>query len=277
MSDTVETLDGASARPPTSLQRRPAGHLDEWPDCGRGLGRGRPRHGRAARCCPLGQRQPVREHHERRRLGVGCARFRRPASRPFGGRGFTHYGPWLIAIGVWFTLWELTTAKFGWLPKPFFSPPNGLLNVYVTEAPRLLICIGYTLRLWSLGFAVGVPSATRSASRSVGRSDSAIGACQSCKLIGPVPATAWIPVHVLFLSDDLRRERLHRRAGVGNSGDDPHLVRRRLGQSRLLRRRPQSRRERMVSHFEDRRARPLCRTSSSACSWVSTIRSRSSS
>jgi NitT/TauT family transport system permease protein len=48
----------------------------------------------------------------------------------------------LIAIGVWFALWELTTAKFGWLPKPFFSPPNGLLNVYVTEAPRLLICIG---------------------------------------------------------------------------------------------------------------------------------------
>jgi NitT/TauT family transport system permease protein len=63
------------------------------------------------------------------------------------GEGLIHYGPWLIAIGVWFALWELTTAKFGWLPKPFFSPPNGLLNVYVTEAPRLLICIGYTLRL----------------------------------------------------------------------------------------------------------------------------------
>ena len=53
------------------------------------------------------------------------------------GEGWIHYGPWLIAIGVWLTLWELTTAKFGWLPKPFFSPPNGLLNVYVTEASRL--------------------------------------------------------------------------------------------------------------------------------------------
>jgi NitT/TauT family transport system permease protein len=72
------------------------------------------------------------------------------------GEGLIHYGPWLIAIGVWFALWELTTAKFGWLPKPFFSPPNGLLNVYVTEAPRLLICIGYTLRLWGLGFLCGV-------------------------------------------------------------------------------------------------------------------------
>ena len=34
------------------------------------------------------------------------------------------------------------------------------------------------------------------------------------KLIGPVPATAWIPCHILFLSDDVRRERLHRGAGV---------------------------------------------------------------
>jgi NitT/TauT family transport system permease protein len=27
------------------------------------------------------------------------------------GEGLIHYGPWLIAIGVWFALWELTTAK----------------------------------------------------------------------------------------------------------------------------------------------------------------------
>jgi NitT/TauT family transport system permease protein len=72
------------------------------------------------------------------------------------GERIVHYGPWFIAIGVWLTLWELTTAKFGWLPKPFFSPPHGLLNVYLTDGPRLLVCIGYTLRLWSLGFASGI-------------------------------------------------------------------------------------------------------------------------
>ena len=72
------------------------------------------------------------------------------------GARLAHYGPWFIAIGVWLALWELTTAKFGWLPKPFFSPPHGLLNVYVTDGPRLLICIGYTLRLWGLGFLGGI-------------------------------------------------------------------------------------------------------------------------
>jgi NitT/TauT family transport system permease protein len=34
------------------------------------------------------------------------------------GDGLMHYGPWLIAIGMWFALWELTTAKFGWLRSP---------------------------------------------------------------------------------------------------------------------------------------------------------------
>jgi NitT/TauT family transport system permease protein len=114
------------------------------------------------------------------------------------GHGLIHYGPWLIAIGVWITLWELTTAKFGWLPKPFFSPPNGLLNVYVTEAPRLLICIGYTLRLWSLGFFFGV-TVGYALGVALGWSKRfSYWGMPILKLIGPVPATAWIPVTFYF-------------------------------------------------------------------------------
>jgi NitT/TauT family transport system permease protein len=114
------------------------------------------------------------------------------------GQRLVYYGPWFIAIGVWLALWELTTAKFGWLPKPFFSPPHGLLNVYVTDGPRILICIAYTLRLWGLGFLSGI-----AAGYGVGV---ALGWSQRfeywgmpiLKLIGPVPATAWIPVTFYF-------------------------------------------------------------------------------
>ena len=114
------------------------------------------------------------------------------------GEGLIHYGPWLIAIGVWFALWELTTAKFGWLPKPFFSPPNGLLNVYVTEAPRLLICIGYTLRLWGLGFLCGV-TVGYALGVALGWSKRfSYWGMPILKLIGPVPATAWIPCTFFF-------------------------------------------------------------------------------
>jgi NitT/TauT family transport system permease protein len=114
------------------------------------------------------------------------------------GAKFVYYGPWLIALGVWFLLWEYATAKTGWLPKPFFSPPHGLLNVYVVEWQRLLICIAYSLRLWGLGFFSGI---------AVGFVlGVALGwsvrfnywAMPVLKLIGPVPATAWIPATFYF-------------------------------------------------------------------------------
>ncbi len=114
------------------------------------------------------------------------------------GDAIVHYGPWFIAIGVWFALWELTTAKLGWLPKPFFSPPNGLLNVYVAEAPRLLVCIAYTLRLWSLGFVSGVVVGY-AAGVALGWSKRfSYWGMPILKLIGPVPATAWIPCTFFF-------------------------------------------------------------------------------
>jgi ABC-type nitrate/sulfonate/bicarbonate transport system permease component len=101
-----------------------------------------------------------------------------------------HYGPWLVAVGIWLALWELTTAKFGWLPKPFFSPPHGLLHVYVAEAPRLLICIGYTMRLWSLGFVAGI-AVGYVLGVALGWSKSfSYWGMPILKLIGPVPATA---------------------------------------------------------------------------------------
>ncbi len=114
------------------------------------------------------------------------------------GRALIHAGPWLVAIGVWLALWELTTAKFGWLPKPFFSPPHGLLNVYVTDGPRLLVCIGYTLRLWALGFGAGI-AVGYVCGVALGWSKAVhYWGMPLLKLIGPVPATAWIPVTFYF-------------------------------------------------------------------------------
>lgn len=114
------------------------------------------------------------------------------------GDVLVHYGPWFIAVGLWLALWELSTAKFGWLPKPFFSPPHGLLNVYVTDGQRLLICIGYTLRLWSLGFLSGI-LVGYAAGVALGWSKRfSYWGMPFLKLIGPVPATAWIPCTFYF-------------------------------------------------------------------------------
>jgi NitT/TauT family transport system permease protein len=114
------------------------------------------------------------------------------------GRRLLHYGPWFVATGVWLLLWEFSTAKFGWLPKPFFSPPHGLLNVYVSDGPRLLICIAYSLRLWVLGFGIGsiVGFAVGVALGWSKRFN--YWGMPVLKLIGPVPATAWIPCTFYF-------------------------------------------------------------------------------
>ena len=114
------------------------------------------------------------------------------------GQSLITAGPWLIALGVWLFLWELSTAKFGWLPKPFFSPPHGLLNVYVTDGPRLLICILYSLRLWALGFGLGgIVGFLGGVALGWSKSFNYWG-MPLLKLIGPVPATAWIPCTFYF-------------------------------------------------------------------------------
>jgi len=150
------------------------------------------------------------------------------------GRALIHFGPWFVALGLWFALWEVTTAKLGWLPKPFFSPPQGLLDVYIGDGPRLMICILYSLRLWTIGFGLGI-AAGYALGIALGWSKTfSYWGMPVLKLIGPVPATAWIPCTFFFFSDHLRRQRLHRGLGLRHSGRDPHRVRRRFGQPLLL-------------------------------------------
>ena len=109
------------------------------------------------------------------------------------GRTLVHYGPWFIVLGLWLAVWEVLTAKLGWLPKPFFSPPQGLLHVYVTDWDRLLICIAYTGRLWGLGFFSGVLVGFAVGVALGWSKRFAYWGMPILKLIGPVPASAWIP------------------------------------------------------------------------------------
>jgi NitT/TauT family transport system permease protein len=103
-------------------------------------------------------------------------------------------GPWLAVLAIIFALWEILTAKLAWLPPPFFAPPQALLDVYLTDWPRLgesalrsllLLAGGYVIGS-VLGFLTGLALGW---SRIFG-----YWAHPLLRFIGPLPATAWLPL-----------------------------------------------------------------------------------
>ncbi|PCE33346.1 ABC transporter permease [Burkholderia ubonensis] len=107
-------------------------------------------------------------------------------------------GPWLVAAPLVLAAWEIATAKTGWLPTPFFAPPQALIEVYVDDWPRLLGSAGNTLKLLGIGFAYGV-AAGFALGVSIGWSRR-VGywVHPLLRVLGPVPATALLPLTFYF-------------------------------------------------------------------------------
>ena len=103
-------------------------------------------------------------------------------------------GPWRILLAVAFAIWELVTAKFPLLPRPFFASPQALLEVFTDDYPRLGDSVWHSLRLLTGGYAIGavigfIAGVAIGWSRAVG-----YWAHPVLRLIGPLPATAWLPI-----------------------------------------------------------------------------------
>ncbi len=103
-------------------------------------------------------------------------------------------GPWLAVLALGLAGWELVTAKLDLLPRPFFAAPQTMLEVLTDDWPRLgesllrslwLLIPAYLLGA-TAGFLTGVATGW---SRAVGYWVHPV-----LRLIGPVPAVAWIPI-----------------------------------------------------------------------------------
>ena len=109
------------------------------------------------------------------------------------GRGLQQRAPWLLALGLFLTLWEVATAKFAWLPLPFFPPPQAIIEVYTDDLPKLLDSVFASVKLQLGGYAIGaavgfLTGVSIGWSRSVGYWVHPV-----LRFIGPLPATAWLP------------------------------------------------------------------------------------
>jgi NitT/TauT family transport system permease protein len=122
-------------------------------------------------------------------IGVFEARLRRwlAFKSPFLGVGFLLLG-----------LYDLITIKWNLIPSLYFPAPERIIGVFVNDWLFLLQCLAYSLRLllggFFLGAFVGVLTGTL------------IGWSQRwnywimpfIRIVGPIPATAWIPIALVI-------------------------------------------------------------------------------
>ncbi|MEI5995688.1 ABC transporter permease subunit [Paraburkholderia bengalensis] len=106
--------------------------------------------------------------------------------------------PWLLALALGITAWEVVTAQLEWLPRPFFAPPQALIAVYFDDLPRLASSVAHSFVLLAYGYLLGaltgfVAGVSIGWSRAVGYWLHPV-----LRLIGPLPATAWLPLAFFF-------------------------------------------------------------------------------
>src|SRR5260221_12834323 len=70
------------------------------------------------------------------------------------GPALRRRAPWLVVLGLFLTLWEVATAKFAWLPLPFFPPPQAILEVYTDDLPKLLDSVFASIKLQLGGYVI---------------------------------------------------------------------------------------------------------------------------
>ncbi|HEX5011404.1 MAG TPA: ABC transporter permease subunit [Planctomycetota bacterium] len=110
-------------------------------------------------------------------------------------------GPIFAATLLFLGAWEVITAGMSLLPMPYFPPPAGVLQSFMDDFDVILDSTWHSLILLLTGYAVGVV---------VGL---VTGICIGwsvrfrywgmpvLKVLGPIPATAWIPLAMVVSPD----------------------------------------------------------------------------
>lgn len=105
-----------------------------------------------------------------------------------------HWAPLAAAgFGV-LVIWDLTTAKYGLLPLPYFPGPEKVLGGAVQDAKLLGISLLYSLRLQIVGYVAGALLGLVTGTLLGWYAGWRYWLMPVLKLIGPIPATAWIPI-----------------------------------------------------------------------------------
>ncbi len=109
-------------------------------------------------------------------------------------RWLTEKAPLISAFIGFIIIWDLVTLKFSLLPLPYFPSPGIILGTLVNERSTLAISVLYSLRLLFLGYFIGLIIGLPTGILMGWSPRFHYWANPIMKLIGPIPATAWIPI-----------------------------------------------------------------------------------
>ena len=105
-----------------------------------------------------------------------------------------HIYPILAATIVLFSLWELVTTGLHWLPLPYFPGPAAVLQNLINDWRLLFDSTWHSLILLLGGYALGVTVALVTGVCIGWFSTARYWGMPLLKVVGPIPATAWIPL-----------------------------------------------------------------------------------
>jgi NitT/TauT family transport system permease protein len=109
-----------------------------------------------------------------------------------------HNAPLIAAAIFALALWDLITLKLNWLPVAYVPPPYKVIWVFVTDwrelANHLLYSFANLIAGYFVGTVIGLVCGVL-----IGWSPRVrYWGMPLLKLVGPIPATAWIPLAMIF-------------------------------------------------------------------------------
>jgi NitT/TauT family transport system permease protein len=114
-----------------------------------------------------------------------------------------HKSQFYFAIGIGFIAWDILSTKTNILPLPFFPGAAQIVQVLVEDINTLLISTAYSMRLLVLGFIAGTILGLVSGILMGWYRQWYYWFFPILKIIGVVPAVAWIPIAMIVFPSTL--------------------------------------------------------------------------
>jgi NitT/TauT family transport system permease protein len=113
-------------------------------------------------------------------------------------RRMRQMGPIFAAALLNLCAWELITTGFRWLPLPYFPSPAGVFQSLINDRALLFDSTWHSLVLLLGGYALGVIAGLISGICIGWSTPVRYWGMPVLKIVGPIPATAWIPLAMVI-------------------------------------------------------------------------------